>query len=485
MGDTTYIEDDPIAVTPEAVISPPPIQPPSSPQNKRFSTRVVIGILLSLLLVCSGAYAYLVFKSVQNKSTQIVKQNTSPNVPQAKNPVPTKTSIDNSFQEEILTDAQKKDIVDAHNALGFDLFKSFSQNIRSNVNFSPASIAIALSQMYIGADKNTQTQIQKVLHYDNFTKPVVNGGVKYLLDSFGSNPLTKNGGFTLKVADSLWLSKKTGNVNPDYSNALRKYYLSEPFVEDFDNPATAGKINTWVSDQTNKKINEIIAQTDSSLPFILINTVYFESSWTKKFEKINTKKRSFSPLGKTAKNVSMMYNGIISGYYETQDFQSIELTYGDGDASMYVFLPKKTLNSFLSTLTSDNYNAWTDKIRNGDAAYVNLYFPSFTFEYTPGKALVDSLKNLGMTDAFSQNQANFSQITTPLYIGDIVHKTMIDLDEDGTVAAAATAIIPVGGGGDPNIKTYTMNVNRPFVYIIRHSKTGEILFMGIVTDPQP
>lgn len=450
--------------------------------RKRHLVKLIIIIVLIVLLGGILAGVYFFIRVTNNQSNKIESKSEVLKNKVATLPAQEHEASELSLDEISIDELQQNEIVAAHNAFGFDLFKKFSESSMVNTNFSPVSIVVALSQMYQGADEKTLSQMQEVLHYKNLTKPEINAGIKYILNSFAENPLSNYGGFTLKVANSLWISKTSGNLNPKFSTMLQKYYYSKSYSEDFNNPQTVNKINTWVSNATDARIKSILEKLSSHSPFILANAVYFDAAWTNKFDKDETTYRDFTLTNGTVKKVQTMHQALITDYYEDEDVQTIVLPYGEGDAQMIVILPKKSFSLFLSGFTEDRFKKL---IAGLEYSRVNFYFPKFVFEYDSKQTLKNSLKNLGMIDAFLLPDSNFDLIAKDIYISEILHKATIEVSEDGTVAAAATAVIPPAGGGSDDIKEYTMDVNRPFVYIITHRKTKEILFMGYVIDPNP
>ena len=273
-------------------VPPPPVTDQAERQvqsgKKKLSKKliIIIGLIILLAGIFVGAYFFIVIPNKQTANDELKTEA----LPQ---PTKTEQKMKRSLEEVSVNDFQKEKITSAHNAFGFDLFKKFSEFSMTNTNFSPASIAIALSQMYQGADEETLTQMQKVLHYNDLTKPEINAGIKYLLDSFAEKPLSDFGGFTLNVANSMWISNASVAVNQEFSTLLQKYYYSKLYTEDFNDPNTLSKINTWVSDATNSKIKSIISKLSSDSVFVLANAVYFDAAWSDKFDKEKTTLRDF------------------------------------------------------------------------------------------------------------------------------------------------------------------------------------------------
>ncbi len=367
-----------------------------------------------------------------------------------------------------------KNIPKAHNAFGFDLIKSIKQDEPGkNIFISPSSIALALSMVYNGANGETKNAMQKTLHMQGFDISNINQ------ESLGLINLLKNPDpkVQLSIANSVW-AKKDINFNQNFIDTLKSYYNAESSVLDFANPNSVKTINTWVSKNTNGKIPTIVSTIPSEMVMYLINAVYFKGSWTIEFDKKLTRNKPFTIADKSSKLTPLMERSGILPYLETEDFQSVNLTYGDNKRiSMYVFLPKNNVDNFVSTITTEKWDKWMSEYKGKNGV---ILLPKFKLDYE--KQLKDILATLGMSIAFTDT-ADLSGIGKALKISQVKHKSYVDVNEEGTEAAAVTAIEVVTTSYIPPESNFYMEVNRPFFFAIRDNQTEEVLFIGIIQNP--
>jgi serpin B len=241
-------------------------------------------------------------------------------------------------------------------------------------------------------------------------------------------------------------------------------------------------INNWVNQSTNGKIDKIVDVIEPNTAFILLNAIYFKGNWTEQFPKEATQLRPFTLLDGTQKQHPMMRHQDSASfpYYENELFQAVSLPYGEGRMSMYIFLPNQgvSLKTFYEKLNAENWQQWMNQFNNFDnsGGEVLISLPRFKLEYAID--LKDALKALGMEIAFTK-EANFSGMTSSsVSIDKIKHKTFVEVNEEGTEAAAVTEVGGVRSG------PIEMNVNRPFFFAIRDNQTGSILFVGSIVEPK-
>ena len=238
------------------------------------------------------------------------------------------------------------------------------------------------------------------------------------------------------------------------------------------------RINSWVSDKTQGKITQIVDSIPPDSLMFLINTIYFKGSWQKQFVLEKTVTQPFYLNTGEAKNHPLMSNFARYAYHEDETFQAVGLPYGDGRLSMYVYLPSedRSLDDFLQRLTAEGFNSWMEQFR-GREGFIEL--PRFTQEYDI--SLNGVLRQLGMISAFDAATANFSSISDQsIAMNEAKHKAVIEVNEEGTEAAAVTSIrYDIISYNEP----FLMNVNRPFFFVIRDNETKSILFMGSVFEP--
>ncbi|MFB2923377.1 MULTISPECIES: serpin family protein [Aerosakkonema] len=369
-------------------------------------------------------------------------------------------------------------LVTANTNFGFKLFgQIFRQNSRENIFVSPTSVAIALSMTYNGASGTTQQAMAQTLQLQGMSLNEINQSQLALINIL-QNPDTK---VQLSIANSLW-AKKDVTFKPDFLQKSKEFYKAQVTNLDFANPNSPSIINGWVNQNTNGKIPKIIDRINPDDILFLINAIYFKGSWTKEFPKNATQQRPFTLLNGTRKQHPLMSQTGRFGYYENQSFQAISLPYGTRRLSMYVFLPKQNVNqqSFYNNLTAENWEQWMNQFVSRQGTIV---LPRFKLEYEV--TLNQALQALGMGIAF-QDRANFSAMTAvPAKINQVKHKTFVEVNEEGTEAAAVTSVgVTATSVQIPQQEPFRMVVDRPFFCAIRDNQTGTILFMGSIVEPK-
>jgi serine protease inhibitor len=366
----------------------------------------------------------------------------------------------------------------ASNSFGFDLFKRLrGRAADENVFFSPLSVTVALAMTYNGAAGETKKAMARVMKIEGMNGAELNRASAELLNALKSaDPKVE-----LTIANSLW-ARSGMRFNENFLAGARQFYGAEISTLDFSNPQSSGVINRWVSDATKGKISRIIDRIDAQQVMFLINAVYFKGQWQKGFEKTLTKAQTFhSPAG--PKPAMMMAQSGNYLYHRGDKFQAVSLPYGKGGVSLYLFLPDQgsSLDEFLKGF---DYLKWEEWINSFNSAPGDVKLPRFKLEYE--KTLNDPLKDLGMGAAFSAREADFSgaRAERDIYISEVKHKAVVDVNEEGTEAAAATSVgISTTSARRPQ-ERFTFVADRPFLMAIRDSQTGAILFMGAVTEPK-
>jgi serpin B len=351
-----------------------------------------------------------------------------------------------------------------------------------NIFFSPYSISAAFAMTYAGARCETQTQIARALHF-SLDPCQLHLGFSTLHAQF--QKLQENSPFRLNIANALWIQKEY-ELLQTFVELNQKYYEANLFKLNFheDPEGSRIKINDWVEDKTEGKIRDIIPagaiQTLTRL--VLTNTIYFKAEWQHTFSAHKTKEQDFWITPEENIKVQMMSQKEHYGFWEDKALQILEMPYIRQDLSMIVFLPRKRdgLSDLESKLNIENINRWLSDLNRQQ---VNVSFPKFTT--TQNIDLKTILSALGMVDAFTHN-ADFSGIEPKkeLYITDALHKAFIDVDEIGTEAAAATAVIGGITSIQPPEVVPEFRADHPFFYLIRDNKTKSFLFMGRLSRPQ-
>ena len=331
-----------------------------------------------------------------------------------------------------------------------------------------------------GARGQTRDQIAQVLH-SKLDRECLAADFGSLNRDLADSNLKGEG--ELNLANGLWLQKGY-DFNPEYLKFMENSYGAHPSELDFKrDPKSAGEeINKWVSLQTRDKIRELITEgtIDPLTRFVLANAIYFKGKWDSEFEKKLTKDAPFTSLDGKKTSIPMMNRTGVFGYLEGDGFQALEMPYKGGNLSMVVLLPANgaSLKDFEEKLNPDTLSGW---LRELNETKVDVYFPKFKQD-TPVYVLDPVLKAIGMTDAFSK-EADFSGMSTTkgLYVSAVVHKAFVDVNEEGTEAAAVTGIGVRSASITP--KKPVFRADRPFIFFIRHNPTNTILFLGRFTRP--
>lgn len=369
-------------------------------------------------------------------------------------------------------------LVEATNSFGFSLYGELAQaEPDKNMLISPASIITALAMTYNGADGDTRAAMEKALLLEGMSREEVNNAFADLLTIL-QNPDPE---VELAVANSLW-GREGLEFNEDFLQRTAEFFQAEITSLNFDDPGSADIINSWVKEQTRDKIEGIVEPPiNPETILFLINAIYFNGDWSVPFEVENTVELPFNLPDGSVKETPVMFRNSDFRYLETDHFQAVSLPYGKNErVNMYIFLPAagSNLDQFRAGLNSTNWQNWLNRFSMMEG---ELGLPRFTFEYET--SLNSALKTLGMEIAFDGERADFSgmhPVPPNLYISEVKHKTFIDVNEEGTEAAAVTSV-EVGVTAMP--ETFTMVVDRPFFFVIADDMTGTILFMGSVLQP--
>ena len=347
----------------------------------------------------------------------------------------------------------------------------------SNLFLSPFSISTAFSMAYEGAAGNTASEMQQVFGFisDDQKRRESISDTLARLDS-------KNDLYKLQIANALWV-KDGYQIKQDYLDTAIKYYDSTVDNVDFVTNDGVNKINRWTSEKTQGKIKDVLApdSTDELTRMVITNAIYFKGKWGNQFNPGNTSDKLFWLDKDKSVTVPMMKSPAdMFNYYETKDLQAIKMYYVGGDISMIVLLPKDKngLGSLEDSLNMQKLDFIRDMMTMQP---LTIQMPKFEFE-TEYK-LVDSLENLGIHDAFDENNADFQGMTDEqVYLDQAIHKAFVNVNEEGTEAAAITALVVRAQSGPPEPR-HEFVAYHPFVFIIQENNTGEILFIGRLANP--
>lgn len=378
-------------------------------------------------------------------------------------------------------------LVSGDNAFAFDLFRHISAD-PGNLVFSPYSISIALAMTYAGAGGDTALQMAQAMHFtlaQDQLHPAFNQLALELDQEGQTQGVPADKAFKLNVVNALWGQDGFPFLSA-YLDLLAENYGAGMHLLDFrKDPEGARKvINDWVSQQTAKRINDIIppGAIDPLTRLVLSNAIYFKADWASEFSKDSTRDAPFTLLDGSQVSVPMMSQHSRFRYSEGDGLQALELPYAGGQLSMILLLPQQ--GKFNDVQTSLDAEKLDGLVAGLQVQEVNLWLPKFKFEYPLD--LKDSLQKMGMIDAFDPNQADLSGMdgSRDLYISAVLHKAFVAVDEAGTEAAAAT-VVSVEASSMPAGSPVEFKVDRPFFFLIRDNASGAMLFLGRVLNPAP
>jgi len=349
-----------------------------------------------------------------------------------------------------------------------------------NIFISPLSISTALAMAYSGAGGSTQADMAGTLELGYGDLRDVNEGYLGLMESLESADRQ----VSLVIGNSVWMDESfEPKVFPTFTEEMGTYYDGEIFTRNFRAPGTINDVNGWISEKTNDKIDKMISEIDPEIVMFMINAIYFKGDWTTEFDEAETREGDFFlPNGEIVRPEIMSTSGNFS-YYSGEGFKIARLPYGRDKIAMYILLPDEdeSLESLLEVLNQTTFDDCLGRLSPVDGLKVKL--PKFRLEYGT-KRLNDALTNLGMGVAFDMYAANFSGIASidqeNLYIDFVDHKAFIEVNEQGTEAAAATVVGIALSSAPMEITFYA---DRPFFFVIRDDRSGSILFMGSIVDP--
>jgi serpin B len=383
-------------------------------------------------------------------------------------------------------DASQQDLAElsqANAAFAFDLYQAISRQ-SGNLFLSPYSVSTALAMTFAGASGETANQMASTLHFTLPQERLHAAFNAYALALKARADQTAEGTpFELNIANALWGQQGFGFQAAFLDLLAENYGAGLRLVDYASDPEAARKqINQWVSVETKGKIQDLIPSgaIDAMTRLVLSNAIYFKAAWMHPFDPQATTNDPFHKLDGSVSRIPMMHQTQHAGYLVEQGYTALELPYQDGGFSMLILVPDVgQFEAIEAKLNSDMIQHIVDGMSYGE---VNLSLPKFS--YDASFELNRPLAQMGMPDAFDPQRADFSAMDgrQDLYIGAVLHKAFVSVDEQGTEAAAATAVIMElmsAPAGEP----VTITVDRPFIFLIRDQQSGSILFMGRVVDP--
>jgi serpin B len=371
-----------------------------------------------------------------------------------------------------------QDVVNANNKFAFDLYSQLNKSEKGNLFYSPYSISAALAMTYEGAKGQTANEMKYVFHFpeSNVLRP--NFAAIYNNINKGAKD------YELKTGNALWVQQDFPLLL-DYTSNVEKYYGGKAANLDFikENEKSRQTINSFIEEQTNNKIKDLIpvGVLDTMTRLVLTNAIYFKGTWQWEFDTSDTRNEDFKITADNTVKVPMMIMDPKKArfkYADTEDAQILELPYKGDKISMLVILPTKDLALTESSLTAEKLNGYKSKMKETKLDSISL--PKFEFDSK--YFMKDTLSALGMPTAFSALAADFSGMTgkKDLYIGSVIHQAYVKVDEKGTEAAGSTAVVMTQNAIMPS---NVFRADHPFIFAIQEKDTGNILFLGRVIDP--
>ena len=369
-------------------------------------------------------------------------------------------------------------VVNANNQFAFELYSELNKEENNNLFYSPYSISAAFAMTYEGAKTQTAEEMKSVFHFpeNNILRP--NFATIY------NNINKKDKEYELRTGNALW-AQYDYQLLEDYTSRVEKYYGGKVANLDFISETEKSRqtINLFIKEQTNNKIKDLIPAGVLSpmTKLVLTNAIYFKGTWEWEFDKSDTHEQDFKITPANIVKTPMMYmdpDKATFNYADIEDLQILELPYKGEKISMLILLPTENLETIEPTLTLEKLNEYKNQMQETKLDSISL--PKFEFDTK--YFMKDTLSAMGMPTAFTWPGADFSGMdgTDNLYISSVIHQAYVKVDEKGTEAAAATAVVMKLGEAMPR---NVFRADHPFIFIIQEKETENILFIGRVTNP--
>jgi len=379
----------------------------------------------------------------------------------------------------IFTEEYQKQVIDSANRFAFDLFKPVIADAKGteNIMISPFSITCALSLTLNGAEGETFEAMRKALRLEDKTLQQINETYLKLMTEMV--PVDQR--VILEIANSVWVEKRL-TVKEPFMTALETWYKAEARNIDVTDPDAVDIVNAWIAEKTHDKITDMLDYLDPDLAMLLINAIYFNGKWRYQFDEDDTSEEPFYVTPTSPRNVPMMHQTENLKAAKPDDVTIVEIPYGQGNYTMVVVLPDEnvTTDEVANALTPDVWQDWIEMLAD-NTREVELSMPRFKYKYK--RLLNNDLIDMGMGVAFS-DWADFNNISEQeLKISRVIHQTFIETNEEGTEAAAATVVEIVFKVSEIPPVPIKVRIDHPFLYFIRETSTGTVLFTGRVSDP--
>ncbi len=379
-------------------------------------------------------------------------------------------------QSDEIAASTDRNLVSANTRFGFSILKELVLEDKDrNIFISPLSILLALAMTYNGAVGDTNLAMAEALQFTGFDLEELNSGFSGLMRSI----INADSDIEMVIANSIW-SRMDFEVRQDFIDRNSKYYSSKVGEIDFSDPEAVKIINGWIRDATREKIEKMLDSIPPDAMMYLINAIYFKGNWTYPFDEDATCDGDFYLAGGGTKKVPMMGQQEEFLYCRGDNFSGVRLPYGQEKMVMYIILPDKgeSLDSLIDSLDEDT---WNRTLESFSKKQVHVSMPRYKMEYGI-KLLNGVLAEMGMGIAFDGSRADFSGIAPDIFISRVLHKTVIEVNEEGSEAAAATVVEMLESAAMIE-EIVEFKVDRPFFFVIQDDRTGSILFMGKVVEP--
>ncbi|HRJ31170.1 MAG TPA: serpin family protein [Cyclobacteriaceae bacterium] len=359
------------------------------------------------------------------------------------------------------------------NDFAFNLFRNLPTPETDNAFISPLSVSMALGMVLNGAEGEVRQSILNTIDFKEYTAEEVNEGFRDLTKLLLSMDRKINFG----LANSVWYRNDL-TVNAQFSSTIKNYYDGIVKDLDFANPASKDIINSWLESKTNNRIKDLINQIKSDEVMFLVNVIYFKGDWTHQFDKSKTKKAPFTTLSGAPAQVDMMFSkGVSMKYKSTPDFQLLDIPYGNSQFRFTILMPHE-YSGILDLTETINAQTFNNTLNAADSISVELELPKFKMTWKDD--LKPSLAQMGML--MVGFPLLFEGPTPPIQVGRVIHQSFLEVNEEGSEAAAATAIGMEFTSVAPS-KPTKITIDKPFLFMIREKHSGVILFIGQLTDP--
>jgi serpin B len=380
----------------------------------------------------------------------------------------------NLTPKQINLTAKAPQVISSSNAFGIDLFTKVALEEEGNIMLSPLSASAALTMVLNGCNETTFTQLKATLNYpENLTIGEINVAYKSLVNQLlNADPRVK-----LAIANAIFY-RNNFSIKPPFLDTLSTAFGAHIEGLNFTLPSAITTINCWASDNTYGKIPEVISEISSDAVMFLMNALYFKGNWSSQFESSLTSQKPFYLSNGEIVNVSTMQGEVITKQAWGSNYTALELPYGQTNFTMVIIVPTGNLSSFYESFNGSLWNEISQSI-DSQTEYrgLEVILPKFSFSFE--KIMNNQLQSMGMVDAFIPFTANFSGITDEsIFISFVKQNTFIEVNEEGTEAAAVTTI-----GFEVTSLPQSFEVNKPFIFVIRERTTNTMLFIGKVENP--